>query len=211
VPAEIEEMSFLGEAYANNPLIKLRKLGVDLKKWAIEQAKSGWYPNINANGNYNYTSNRFDDMINPRHDNWNVGITGTVSIFDGMSTKAKVDEARARYSQEILSQENVVEQVARDIKQGCLNMREAHAIILAQKDNLQEAKEALRISYISYDNGVGINLDVIDSQTALGQVERNLASGIYDYLVAQAYLDRTMGREYFETIYKNNPTSEVDK
>jgi hypothetical protein len=43
---------------------------------------------------------------------------------------------------------------------------------------------------------------VIDSQTALGQVEKNLVSGIYDYLVAQSYLDRTMGREYFESISK---------
>jgi outer membrane protein TolC len=203
-PMEIRELAFLNEAYTNSPQMRLRVLGVDLKKWAIEQAKSGWYPNISATGNYTYTSDNVVDMINPRYDNWTAGISGTVAIFDGMSTKAKVDEARARYSQEILGKENVIEQIARDIKQGCLDLRESHAIILAQKDNLEEAKEALKISYISYDNGVGINLDVIDSQTALGQVEKNLVTGIYDYLVAQAYLDRTMGREYFETMRKNS-------
>lgn len=196
-PIEIHEIAFLNEAYSNSPQMRLRNLGIDLKKWAIDEAKSGWYPNINATGNYNYTSDKVVDMINPRHNTWNVGITGTVSIFDGMSTKAKVDEARARYAQAILSQENITEQIARDIKQGCLDLRESSAIIFSQKDNLEEAREVLKISYISYDNGVGINLDVIDSQTALGQVEETLASGMYDYLMAQAYLDRTMGREYF--------------
>ena len=90
--------------------------------------------------------------------------------------------------------------------QGCLDLREAQAIIISQKDNLEEAKEALKISYISYDNGVGINLDVIDSQVALSQVQKNIASAIYDYLTAEAYLDRTMGREYFES----NPANSED-
>lgn len=210
-PIEIRELAFLSEAYSNNPQMKLKALGVDLEKWSIEYAKSGWYPNINANMDYLYRSDNLRNMFNNRHMNFSVGATGTVSIFDGMSTLSKVKEAQARYAQAVLSQENVSEQIARDIKQGCLDLRESSAIILSQKDNLEEAKEALKISYISYDNGVGINLDVIDSQVALGQVEKNLASGMYDYIMAQAYLDRTMGREYFATIFgKNSKSEETD-
>lgn len=197
-PAKIKELLFLDEAYKNSPQMKLKALGVDLEKWAIEEAKSGWYPNINANMNYLYRSDNLRNMFNERHMNFTAGGTATISIFDGMATKAKVDEAKAHYAQAILSRENIIEQIARDIKQGCLDMREASAVIASQKDNLEEAREALKISYISYDNGVGINLDVIDSQTALGQVENNIASGMYDYLLAQAFLDRTMGHEYFE-------------
>lgn len=200
MPIEIQENGFLDEAYSNNPQMHLKLLGVDLQKWGIEFAKSGYYPNINASANYLYRSNNVSNMVNYRHENWNIGVGGTVSIFDGMSTKAKVDEAKARYSQAILSKENITEQIAVDIRQGCLDLKQAHAIILSQKDNLEEAKEALKISYISYDNGVGINLDVIDSQVALSQVEKNLVAGIYDYLVAQAFLDRTMGREYFKEV-----------
>ncbi|MBI5124453.1 MAG: TolC family protein [Candidatus Omnitrophica bacterium] len=196
MPIGIEEEAFLNEAYRNSPQMKLRILGIDLNKWAIEFAKSGYYPNINAAGNYLYTSDKIADMFNPRHDNWNMGVSGTISIFDGMSTKAKVDEAKARYMQAVLSEDNIVEQIAVDIKRGCLDMKEAHAIILSQKDSIAEAKEALYISYVSYDNGVGINLDVIDAQVSLSQVEKNLASGIYDYIMAKAFIDKVMGREY---------------
>ena len=196
IPVEIREKAFFDEAYANNPEIKLNNIGVDLKKWAIEQAKSGWYPNINATSNYLYRSDNLTNMFNTRHNNLSIGVTGAVSIFDGMSTKAKVDEAKARFSEQVNTYESAIEQVAHDIKQACLNLMQQHAIILAQKDSLEEAREALRISYIRYDNGIGINLDVIDSQTSLAQVQTNLASGIYNYLVAQASLERLMGREY---------------
>ncbi len=203
-PVDVKLEEFLSEAYKNSPQMNLKILGVDLEKWAIEFAKSGWYPNINATANY---SNRSDDVtnwFNYRHSNWNAGIGGTVSIFDGMSTLAKVREARARYSQAVFSKENIIEQIAVDVRRGCLDLKEAHAIILSQKDSLAEAKDALNISYVGYDNGVMINLDVIDAQVSLSQVEKNLAGGIYDYLMASAYLDKVMGREYLSYYSKNS-------
>jgi len=196
LPVDVDLEVFLKEAYKNSPQIHLKVLGVDLEKWAIEFAKSGWYPNVNAAGNYLYTSDNVSDMVDPRHDNWNLGISASFSIFDGMSTLAKVKEAKARYSQAFLSKENVMEQIAVDVRRGCLDLKKAHAIILSQKDSLAEAKDALNISYIGYDNGVMINLDVIDAQVSLSQVEKNLAEGMYDYLLAKAYLDKVMGREY---------------
>jgi outer membrane protein TolC len=80
-----------------------------------------------------------------------------------------------------------------DIRQGCLDLKEAQAIIDSQRDNIGEAREALKIANVSYDNGEGTNLDVLDAQLALSQAEENYVQGIYDYLMAQAYLDRTMG------------------
>jgi outer membrane protein len=79
-----------------------------------------------------------------------------------------------------------------DIRKGCLDLKEAESIILSQKDNITSAWEALSISEASYDSGVGINLDVLDAQVSLAQVRKNLSGGIYDYLMAKAYLDRSM-------------------
>ena len=121
-----------------------------------------------------------------------------MSIFDGFSTKAKVDAAKARYAQANLSKENISDQIAVDIRQGCLDLKQAQAIIDSQKDNVGEAREALRIAGVSYDNGENTNLDVLDAQLALSQAEENFVQGIYDYLMAKAYLDRTMGEAYLK-------------
>ncbi|MDD5432532.1 MAG: TolC family protein [Candidatus Omnitrophica bacterium] len=204
-PLEIKEQDFLKEAYLNEPEMILKSLGIDIAKWGIKYARAGWLPQIDSTGEYNYISNNPGNMFNTRHNYWNLGFAIRIPIFDGFSTKAKVDAARAQYMQTVIGKENLSDQVAVDVRQSCLDLKEQASIIKSQQDNLEDAKEALRISNVRYDNGVGINLDVLDAQVSLAQVENNLASGIYDYIMAKAKLDRTMGRAVVVEEGKNEP------
>jgi outer membrane protein TolC len=197
---KINEKEFLKTAYLNKPEMILKILGVDLSKWSINMAKAGYRPQVNFQSNYLYHSNDIGNMVNEKHKNWDAGLTVSVPLFDGFSSKAKVDAAKARYVQANLEKENIGDQIAVDIRQACLNLKEAENVINALKDNVGEAREALKISEISYDSGVGTNLDVLDAQVSLGQIQTGLAQGIYDYLMAGAYLDRTMGNDYFKEI-----------
>jgi len=201
-PVEIKEGEFLRQAYLNKPEMIIQSLGIDINKWAIKFAKSGWLPQVNAGADYNYASNNLNNMFNSRHNNWNVGVALNFAIFDGFATKAKVEAARARYAQSLISKENVADEIAVSVRQACLDLRQAQAIIDSQKDNLEDAKEALMIAEVRFDNGVGINLDVLDAQVALAQVRQNLANGIYDYIMAKANLDRNMGVEYLQQVKK---------
>jgi len=197
-PVNIREGDFLRQAYLGKPEMILRSLGVDISRWSIEMARSGWRPQVNANAGYSFTSNNTANMLNNRHNLWNIGVSVTIPLFDGFSTKAKVDEAKAKYEQANLEKENLSDQIAVEVRRACLDLQEAEAIIGSQKDNIEEAKEALRIAGVSYDNGVGTNLDILDAQVSLSQIEQNLAEGIYDYQMAHAYLDRTMGKSFIE-------------
>lgn len=195
---EIKEREFLKEAYLNKPEMMLKNLGIDINKWQINLARSGYRPQLDLQADYYYRSNNLKNIINGGHRNWSAGLKFTLPIFEGFSTKAKVDAAKARFFQSYLDKDNLVDQIAVDIRQACLNLAEAEAIILSQKDNIEEAREALRISEVSYDNGVGTNLDVLDAQTSLAQIQKNLADGIYDYLMAKAFLDRSRGESYIK-------------
>lgn len=192
---EIKEDDFLQETYRRNPYMILRLLGLDINKVAIDLAKAAWYPQINASANLVGQSNSLGNILNSFHNNWDVGIRGSMDVFDGFATKAKVDEAKAKYNQAELHKENTAEQLAVDIKDACLNLVKAKAVIESQEAAIVEAKEALRLSEVRYDNGVGINLDVFDAEVALAQVEQQFAEGVYDYIMANAQLDRTMGKE----------------
>jgi outer membrane protein TolC len=196
----LNEKEFLKEAYLNKPEMILRSLGIDISEWGIKLARSNGLAQINASLGYNYRSNDVADMFNNRHSNWNAGVAVRMPIFDGFSTKAKVDEAKAKYAQAILSKENLSDQVNVDIKKSCLDLKESFSIIKSQRANIEEAKEALKIAEVGYDNGVDINLDVLDAQVSLGQVQQNLASAIYDYLMAEAFLKKTMGQGYVKEV-----------
>jgi len=197
-PIEIKEGEFLLQAYLHKPEMIIQSLGIDMNKWQIKYAKSGWLPQITASADYNYRSNNWNNMFNARHNNWNAGLAVRIPIFDGFATKAKVDAAKAKYMESILSKANVGDQVAVDVRQYCLDLKQAQAVIDSQRDNLEDAREALNISEVRFDNGIGINLDVLDAQVALAQTEENLAQGKYDYIMAKANLDRTMGEESFQ-------------
>ena len=198
---EIAEGDFLDLAYIGSPEMALKELGVNLKEWSIKMAQSGNLPSIDLSASYIYRSNSLQTMFGYKHTNWTAGIQFKIPIYDGFSTKAEVEEARARYAQAILQKEDIIEQTAVDIRRASLGMEEAQAIIISQEDNLVEANEAVRLSEVRYDNGVGTNLDVLDTQVSLSQVEQNLADGIYQYLMARAYLDRVMGLEFYKEDY----------
>lgn len=194
-PIEVKEDEFLKTAYLHKPEMQLKTLGIDIAKWQIELGKAGFRPQVAAGADYSYRANNTANMFNTRHNDWNIGLTVRVPLFDGFSSKAKVEEAKARYAQADLSKKNLIDQIALDIRQNCLDLQEALAIINSQKDSITEAREALRISEVSYDNGEAINLDILDAQVSLAQIEENLAEGIYDYLMAAASLDRNMGKD----------------
>jgi len=197
---KIEENEFLKIAYLERPEIKLKSLGVDIDKWGIAMAKSGYRPQVDLSGGYSYRSDNLGNLFNEKQRNWNAGISVNFPIFEGFSTKAKVDAARARFAQAKISKDNLVDQIAVEVRKACLNLAGSEAIIKSQKDNVEQAHEALRIANVSYTNGVAINLDVLDAQVSLAQIQKNLAAGIYDYLMAQAYLDRSIGKSIFSLI-----------
>jgi len=193
---EIKEDEFLKTAYLQKPELILKELGIDISKWSIMMAKSGYRPDISVSAGYSYRSNNLAKIFHKDQMNWDVGVSVTVPIFEGFSTKAKVNAAKAEYEQAALSRDNLYDQIAVDIKKGCLDLNRAGTIIDSQKDNVGEAREALRIAEVSYDSGVAINLDVLDAQVSLAQIQTNLAQGIYDYLIAEAFLDRNMAKSY---------------
>ena len=210
----IDEPKFLTQAYLDKPEMLLKALGVDIKKWSIKMARANGRLKVMAGAGYTYRSDDWGDMINGRHNIWSAGVTMSIPIFDGFYTRAKVEEAKAKYQQAILSKEDLSEQIAVDVKRACLDLIKSEAIIVSQKDNVFVAEEALKIAEVSYDAGVDINLDVLDAQVSLSQIRRNLSEAVYDYLMAEAFLNRTRGKEIFPglTIKKDmgsKPTKET--
>ena len=191
---DINEQEFLKVAYLNQPAMNLKSLGIDINKWAIQLAKATNRPQVNVNLNYNLRSNNIGNITDSQYRNWSAGFTVSVPIFDGFSSKGKVDAAKVRYEESFLDKENIADQIAVDIKKACLDLQQSKAIIDYTKDNIGEAKEALKISEVSYDNGEGTNLNILDAQVSLSQIEKDYSNGIYDYLMARAFLDKTMAR-----------------
>ncbi|MCM8796402.1 MAG: TolC family protein [Candidatus Omnitrophica bacterium] len=196
-PIQVDEERFLKDAYMHRPEMNLKLLGIDMNKLQIQTAGASGLPQINASLNYGYRSNNLGNMFNSRHNLWSAGVSVSIPIFDAFSAMAKVEEAKARYVQSCLEKDNLGEQIAVEIKKGCLDLHQALSIIEASKDDIEEAKEALRIAQVRFYSGEGTNLDVLDSQVTLSQIEKNYSEAVYDYIMAKAFLEKSIGKEYF--------------
>jgi outer membrane protein TolC len=70
--------------------------------------------------------------------------------------------------------------------QAIMNMDEAKKRIDAQSKSLEQAEKAQKIAQTRYKNGVGTQLELIDTQAAMTMAHTNYAQAVYDYLVAKA-------------------------
>jgi outer membrane protein len=197
-PVNFNEAEVLSQAQLSNPELILQSYGVDAAKISIEFAKGWDRPEVTAAAGVNFRSNNVANMFNSRHENWSAGVSIDVPIFDGFFAKSKVEEAQARYAEAMLTKENAVDQIAVEVKRGVADLRKAEALIDSQKMNLEEAKEAVRLAQVRYDNGEGTNLDVLESQGAFSRAQKTFFEGVYDYLMAQAYLIKLLGGDLIQ-------------
>jgi len=192
-PIKIDEKAFLKRAYLNNPRMSLRSLGVDLGQWSIALAGSLDKPRLDLGADYSARSNNTGNIFDQRHNNWSAGVTISVPIFDAFSSRSRVQEAKSRYRQALIEKDDLGRQIAFQVKGACLDLKRAEVVMESQKSSLQLARQAMRIADIGYAGGVNTNLDVLDSQVSLSQIEKNMYESMYDYLMAQAFLDDVMG------------------
>ncbi|MFA5199207.1 MAG: TolC family protein, partial [Candidatus Omnitrophota bacterium] len=129
LPITIDEPEFLKTAYLNQPAMTIKELGIDFNKWAVRVARASNLPQVNASLDYEHRSNNLNTLLNSRQSNFSAGFSVSVPLFDGFSSKAKVDAAKARYQEAFLSKDDMSDQIAVDIKKACLDLRQSQAII----------------------------------------------------------------------------------
>lgn len=122
----------------------------------------------------------------------------TVSIsyplFNGGSTRAAVRQSKAQLEQERRALDQLQQAVRLNVEQSYLTREQARRSIVA-------SQTAVRAGQINYDaalekqrNGLINIIDVINAEAQLVQAQVNLVQSIYDFYIADARLQRDIGR-----------------
>lgn len=154
-------------------------------------AKAGYRPKVNAVATGGITGDK--PFNNDRTDSWTAGISANWNIFDGGLTEAQVKEADAVLNRAKESAEALREQVQLDVRSAYLSLLAAEKNISTTKLAIASAEEDYRISQVRYAAGVGTNLDVMDASDKLTQAKMNYYTALYEYNIAKASLDKSMG------------------
>jgi outer membrane protein len=184
------------DAMATNPSIQQLAFQQSMLDQNISVEQSGYFPSIYAFGSYQWQTQ--DNTFQFNNYLWakiaNVGVTFSWNIFDGLRTPARIEQAKIDLRKVQYTLLKAEEGLTIQVQSARLKMDEAKRRIQGQEKNIEQAKKAVSISETRFKNGVGTQLELLDTQVAMTLAQTNYAQAIYDYLVAKADWDFAVGQ-----------------
>jgi outer membrane protein TolC len=121
------------------------------------------------------------------------GITASIPLFDGGSRQAKLQEARAMRRKADEDREKSALEAARDVASALLDLRAAEKNVRTSETAVAAADEDYRVASLRYQSGKGINVEVLDAQSALVRAQSDRIQALYDYVVSEDRLALAVG------------------
>mgnify|MGYP001391736355 FL=1 len=168
-----------------------------LKSYDLKNNRSQFLPQIYANLKYGYntSSSEYDLFFNSnRWKNYGtVGLQIIVPIFDGFNKRSKVNRSKI-VVQQVENQIKFLERsIDLQINQNFIELKNAIESLDVSKENLILANEVYNVSEKKYKEGVGSNLEVLDSNNALKIAQTNYYNAYYQAIISKINLDKTLG------------------
>ena len=193
-PYEIELAASVAKAFQSRPELAALRKSVLLREEGVIQAKAGYKPSFQTFGGYESRSSSFSRDLGRDVSGWFAGAQMSWDIFDGLLTKGKVDEARARLHKARLETDDTGRRIELEVRTAYSNFLEAREVIESQKKVQEQAEEALRLATARAEAGSGTQLDVLNAQTSLTEARTTQIQALRDYSVARARFDRAIGQ-----------------
>jgi len=192
-------------AAEQRPEIKSSALKVEQAGKRVDLAASEFYPSVNLSGKYGRFGEEADlrGSLYQDPENWSVLAVASWDFWEWGKTKYNRDYYKSRQQQAQDALTGVRDQVALDVKNAYLAMKEAEKRIRVAGKSIEQADENLRIYQERYRVQVGTSKDVLDAQTLLVRARADYYDALSEYQIALARLERSMGVTYIQGEDKN--------
>ncbi len=196
-PQPLSRAELKAQALNRRPEILRNRYQQDYNQAAYRVARAGWFPTVSSLAAYGWSGpsapfspNAFDNK------SWWVGAGVTFPLFDGLLTYHNVRTANANIRATLANAEVLSQDVSKEVDQRYLDVTAAWELIRATKKALEAARENYRLAQGRYQVGVGSIIEVTDAQVQYFQADLKFVQALYDYRVAEAQLDKAIGKGY---------------
>ena len=186
VPANSETLEeVLAQAYMSNPTLEAQRASLRATDETINQARSGWLPNITANGSVSYQDTQTDSLfgrsgsIYPK----TASITLQQNIFTGFQTVNNTKQARKQVEAARQSLLDTEQSVLLTAVAAYVDVKRDEAVLELTKNNVKVLQRQLEASEDRFRVGEITRTDVAQSKARLSgavteriQAEANLAA-----------------------------------
>jgi outer membrane protein TolC len=175
----------------------LLKTQEQIQLYNVKRYKAQYLPSLVAYGSINANAQRPTfTVFDPSYRWFPVGLIGatlSINLFDGLTRENKIRHENLnlrKIKNQLTAFSNGVEL---EVSSSRSNLASAIASLNTQGRNLDLAENVNKTSKIKYDQGVGSNLELLTSETALKEAQSNYFNALYDAIIAKIDLDKALG------------------
>lgn len=185
----------LAKARRDRPEISVTRSMRALQEAAISVSKSGWFPQISIQANYDYA--RPNPRIIPPTDKWNdtwdVGLMIQWNIWDWFSTSKQVAQSVAKKNEIDAQAVQVENNVTLDAAGEYFKLIESREKITAAKQGVEYAKESYRVATEKFKQGLLSNRDLLDAHMVLLNANLVLSNALADHAIQRQSFKHALG------------------
>jgi outer membrane protein len=187
------------EAYAlqNRPEIKLGQLGIDISRYDLAIARTGYLPLLTASAELStgYSNNNNDDYVQQLDNNFfqNVGLSLSIPIFTRRQVKTNVENAKIQIEQSKLTLLGNQTLLSQTIEQAYINVLNAQSQYDAAVEELNSNQEAFRVAAEELKVGASNLVAYLQQKTLYTQAFQNYVQAKYNSALSIEIYDFYMG------------------
>lgn len=183
--------------YEDRKEYQFGKIGEKLNQYNIRRYQLSQIPTVSLNGSY---------AKNAQRDKWNffnngpwysissISLNVSVPIFNGFSTRAKIQQARIDLKKTQNSIDSLKISIDAEVATAKNNFRSAISTVDAQKSNMELADNIYQQTRKKYESGIGSQLEIDNAQTQLRLAQDNYINALYDAAVAKIDFLKATGK-----------------
>ncbi|MBR5924272.1 MAG: TolC family protein [Bacteroidales bacterium] len=197
--ADLQAANF-NQDYSIEGNSSLRQLAIQADQLAntVKMQKYAYLPTLSLA--FSYSLNAMTNDFKFEEYKWTpysyVGLSLNIPIFSGGQRLNDLRQTQVQSRQLALQKENAERQLQISIRQSLSTMETAVKSHESALDALESAQKAYDIAAKSYEVGRSTLTDLDAAQLALTQAQLSASQAIYNYLVAKAALESTIGADY---------------
>jgi len=181
----------------NRTEVKVMEKQIELLELNKKSIIADYYPSLSFTGNVGYTG--FGEQIPIFSSNANksvfsaIGLNLTIPIFNGGSTKAKINQANIEIKKahvDLVDSKLGLNLASENAK---AQIKNSLLTIDANRRNVQLANEVLDDTQNNYRNGLATLTDLLDAENAYADAQNNLNTSLLNYKVAEVQLIKANG------------------
>jgi len=188
-------ITMIEKARAARPDLNAEKLHERTLTHLVSVEKAGYWPSLNFNTAYQWQGQSDNWGVGPseRADSLSSGLNLSWPIFDGLKTKSRVQQAKAKLLQQRYSTSQLEDSVVRDVQDAITSLEKAQAAYRSQLGSFNLARKATAIASERFESGLMSQLELNDTITSQAQAEELYLQAIYQCLSADAVLEKAIG------------------